>query len=136
MNSGNPFSLLAPVSHCVWVDFIRKMVKRMIEDRVWIFIVCRCFGVTLKSLMGTETTPDEGMEVTTTVLLDTGAACSVLMESWDPTSPSCSPGVRVGGQSCFPHQTPPLSCIFSGVPFTHSFVEVPVCPVPLSEEIF
>lgn len=49
VNSENPFSLLTPVSHCVWMEFIGRMVKRMIEDRVWILILCRFFGVTLKS---------------------------------------------------------------------------------------
>ena len=39
--------------------------------------------------------------------------------------------VRVGGQPYLPHQTPPLSCIFRGVPLTHSFLVVPTCPVPL-----
>ena len=62
-------------------------------------------------------------------LLDTGATYSVLTEFWGPTSRFSV--VRVGGQSYFPHQTPPLSCIFRGVPLTHSFLVVPTCPVPL-----
>ena len=41
------------------------------------------------------------------------------------------PFVEVGGQSYLPHQTPPLNCIFRGVPLTHSFLVVPTCPVPL-----
>ena len=64
-------------------------------------------------------------------LLDTGATYSVLTEFWGPTSPSRFPIVGVGGQPYFPHQTPPLSCIFRGVPLTHSFLIVPTCPVCL-----
>lgn len=34
-------------------------------------------------------------------------------------------------QPYLPHQTPPFSYIFGGVPLTHSFLVVPTCPVPL-----
>ena len=64
-------------------------------------------------------------------LLDTGATYSVLKEFWGPTSHFSIVGV--GGQSYFPYQIPPLSCIFRGVPLTHSFLVVPTCPVPLLE---
>lgn len=36
-----------------------------------------------------------------------------------------------GGQPYLLHQTPPLNCIFRGIPLTHSFLVVPTCPVPL-----
>ena len=46
-------------------------------------------------------------------LLDTGATYSVLMEFWEPTSPSCSPVFMVGGHPYLPHQTSQL--VFLGV---------------------
>ena len=55
----------------------------------------------------------------------------VLMGFWGPTSLSCLPIARVKGQPYFPDQTPPLSCIFRGVPLTHSFLVVPTYLVPL-----
>lgn len=64
-------------------------------------------------------------------LLDTGATYSVLREFWGPTSPSRLPIVGVGGQPYLPQQTPPLNCIFRGIPLTHTFLVVPSCPVPL-----
>lgn len=65
------------------------------------------------------------MWVALLLLLDTGAPHSVLMKFGGLTSHSCSPIFMVGGQSYFPHQTPPLSCIY------HSFWVVPMCPLPL-----
>ena len=62
-------------------------------------------------------------------LLDTGATYSVLMKFCGPTSPLSFSIIGIREQTY--HQTPPLSCIFRGVPLTHSSLLVPTCPVPL-----
>lgn len=64
-------------------------------------------------------------------LLDTGATFSVFREFWGPTSPSKSPIAGVGGQTIFPKKTPILSCSFSVHPFSHTFLIMSQCPVPL-----
>lgn len=50
---------------------------------------------------------------------------------WGPTTLSCSSIVGVGGQPYQAQQTPPLNCIFKGIPLTHSFLVIPTCPIPL-----
>lgn len=66
-------------------------------------------------------------------LLDTGATFSVLREFRGPTTPSSSPIVGVGGKQIFPQKTSPLTCCVQGshLPFSHSFLVMPQCPVPL-----
>ena len=64
-------------------------------------------------------------------LLNTGVTYSVATEFGGPTSPSHFSTIGIGGQPYLPHQTPPLSCIFRGIPFTHTFLVVLTCPVPL-----
>jgi hypothetical protein len=64
-------------------------------------------------------------------LLDIGATYSALKEFCGPTSSSHFSIVRVGGQPYLPHETPPLSYIFMGVPLTHSFLVVPTWHVTL-----
>lgn len=66
-------------------------------------------------------------------LLDTEATYSVLTEFWGPTFLSHFPVVGIGGHLYLPHHTPSLSCIFRGVPLTHSCLVVVTCPVPLLE---
>ena len=57
----------------------------------------------------------------------------VLREFGEPTSPSCFPIVRIGGQPYLPHQTLPLNCIFRAIPPIHLLLVVPTSnfPVPL-----
>ena len=64
-------------------------------------------------------------------LIDTGATFSVLREFWGPTSPAKSSIVRVEGKPYNPLQSPPISCHIGQIGFTHSFLIIPSCPIPL-----
>lgn len=84
-------------------------------------------GISNREPQAVITTPGQS----TSFLLGTEVTFSVLTKFWGLVLPSCSFIVRVGKQSYQVHQTPPLSCIFRDIPFTHYFLVVPTCPVPL-----
>jgi hypothetical protein len=68
---------------------------------------------------------------TISFLLDKGASYLVLPNLLGKFYPS---QISVVGVDCVLHQpktTGPLSCYLSGVPFTHSFLILPSCPIPL-----
>ena len=64
-------------------------------------------------------------------LLDTGATYSVLPSYAGPTQPSPVAVMGIDGNPSTPRATPPLTCSLDGFPFSHSFLVIPSCPVPL-----
>uniref|UniRef100_A0A5F4VS73 CCHC-type domain-containing protein n=1 Tax=Callithrix jacchus TaxID=9483 RepID=A0A5F4VS73_CALJA len=64
-------------------------------------------------------------------LLDTEATYSVLPSYSGKTTSSQVSVIGIDGSPSTPHQTPPLTCLFGPSIFTHSFLVIPSCPVPL-----
>ncbi|XP_078219160.1 uncharacterized protein LOC144581056 [Callithrix jacchus] len=64
-------------------------------------------------------------------LLDTGATYSVLPSFQGQTTLSQVSVMGIDGAAHTPRQTPLLTCMYNSVPFSHSFLIIPSCPVPL-----
>ena len=64
-------------------------------------------------------------------LMDTGVTYSVLPSFSGPSHPSAVSVMGIDGTPSTYHQTPPLSCRLDGSLFSHSFLIIPSCPVPL-----
>ena len=64
-------------------------------------------------------------------LMDTGATYSVLPSFSGPSHPSNVTVMGIDGTPSTYRQTPPLSCRLDGSLFSHSFLIIPSCPVPL-----
>jgi hypothetical protein len=65
------------------------------------------------------------------LLIDTSATFSALLEFWGPTKPSSNSTVRVEETPTQPLITFPLTCILGDILFTHSFLVLPNCTTPL-----
>ena len=64
-------------------------------------------------------------------LMDMGATYSVLPSFSGPSHPSTVTVMGIDGTPSTYRQTPPLSCRLDGSLFSHSFLIIPSCPVPL-----
>nr|XP_054112228.1 uncharacterized protein LOC128932154 [Callithrix jacchus]XP_054112229.1 uncharacterized protein LOC128932154 [Callithrix jacchus] len=60
-----------------------------------------------------------------------GATYSVLPSFQGQTILSQVSVMGIDGAAHTPRQTPPLTCMYNSVPFSHSFLIIPSCPVPL-----
>ena len=64
-------------------------------------------------------------------LIDTGATYSALVCQSGPTRKSHQKIVGLEGDSKFCYQTLPLACQYGTQVFSHTFLDLPVCPIPL-----
>ena len=64
-------------------------------------------------------------------LVDTGATYSVLPSFSGTLTPSQISVMGVDGTPSHPWQTPLFNCSLDGFPFSHSFLGIPSCPIPL-----
>lgn len=62
---------------------------------------------------------------------DMGATYSALPSYSGHLTPSQVLVMGIDGTPSIPYQTPPLMCSYNSTPFTHSFLVIPTCPVPL-----
>ena len=60
-----------------------------------------------------------------------GATYSALPSYSGRLTPSQVSVMGIDGTPSIPYQTPPLMCSYNSTPFTHSFLVIPTCPVPL-----
>lgn len=66
-----------------------------------------------------------------TFFVDMGATYSVLPAHSGPLFPSQVLVMGIDGKFSFPNQTAKLASTLEGHPFTHSFLVIPSCPIPL-----